>query len=218
MTEKSPFPVIRALSRPVTEILAGTAFTANQITAHSLIFGLSAAWFMSRGVHRAALIGALLFVICYVLDNCDGEIARLKNQCTTFGRHFDTAVDWIVHTAFFAGLGIGVARSSGDELWWWLGLVAAGGGTINYALGLVLNRRDRNSGDVDLEDREGARPDGWVQGLIFMFRELARADFCFLVLGLAVFDVLWVLLPAGAIGAQVYWLLLLVKSARSFKA
>jgi hypothetical protein len=33
---------------------------------------------------------------------------------------------------------------------------------------------------------------------------------------LAAFDVLWVLLPAGAIGAQVYWLTALVKRAREF--
>ena len=32
----------------------------------------------------------------YVLDNCDGEIARLKDQCSTFGMWFDTLVDWIV--------------------------------------------------------------------------------------------------------------------------
>ena len=41
---------------------------------------------------------------------------------------------------------------------------------------------------------------------LYVFRELCRADFCFLLLLLAAFDIAWVLLPAAAIGAQVYWL------------
>ena len=44
------------------------------------------------------------------------------------------------------------------------------------------------------------------EGAGFAFRKLTRADFCFIVLALALFDVVWVLLPAGAVGAQVYWL------------
>jgi hypothetical protein len=42
--------------------------------------------------------------------------------------------------------------------------------------------------------------------VVFAFRELTRADFCFIVLALVLFDVVWVLLPAAAVGAQVYWL------------
>ncbi len=216
MAERSLFPLIRLLSGPITGILAKTPISANQVTALSLVFGLSSGWFIAGGDHQSALLGAVLLVVCYVLDNSDGEIARLKNQSSTFGMHFDTAVDWIVHSVFFVALGIGVSGLSGEEIWKWLGWTAAVGGTINYGLGLHLCRRDRNSGDVDWDDSEGQRPKGAIQWLIFMFRELARADFCFLVVGLATFDVLWVLLPAGAIGAQIYWLLLLVKSARNF--
>ena len=40
--------------------------------------------------------------------------------------------------------------------------------------------------------------------LIYIFHKLSRADFCLIVLGLALFDVLWILLPLGAIGAQAY--------------
>jgi nitrate reductase NapE component len=41
-----------------------------------------------------------------------------------------------------------------------------------------------------------------------------RNDFCFIVLALALADVLWILLPTGAIGAQVYWMLQFVKGFR----
>jgi len=55
---------------------------------------------------------------------------------------------------------------------------------------------------------------GWRDVAVFAFRGLARADFWLIVAGLALGGWLWVLLPAAAIGAQVFWLLYLSKSAR----
>ena len=218
MGERPLFPLVRFLSAPVTRLLVKTPVSANQITALSLVIGTTAAWYFRLGDHKSLMIGALLFAGCYILDNCDGEIARLKNQCSSFGMHFDTAVDWIVHSLFFVALGIGQATLTGNEFWNWLGWIAAAGGTINYVLGLVFNVLDNQSSDNADEHHTERGPEGVLQWSIFIFRELTRADFCFLVLALAVFDVLWVLLPAGAIGAQVYWLMLCVKSARKFKA
>ena len=63
------------------------------------------------------------------------------------------------------------------------------------------------------EDILPATPLLWV---IYFLRELSRADFCFLVLFLALFGGLWVLLPAGAIGAQIYWMTQFVRGARQF--
>ncbi len=51
---------------------------------------------------------------------------------------------------------------------------------------------------------------------MFIFRELTRADFWLIVLALSIFDVTWVLLPAGAIGAQVYWATQFFGCAREF--
>jgi len=216
--ERPLFPLVRFLSEPVTRLLVKTPISANQVTGLSLVVGIAAAWYLRAGDHRSLVIGALLFVACYILDNCDGEIARLKNQCSTFGMHFDTAVDWIVHSLFFAALGIGHAILTGDVLWNWMGWIAAAGGTINYVLGLIFGFLDNQDADDEEGRRTESGPEGVLQWSIFVFRELTRADFCFLVLALAAFDVLWVLLPAGAIGAQVYWLLLCVKSARKFHA
>jgi len=209
------FPLVRHISDKVTLVLVRLPVTANQITTVSLLTGLGAAWCLFQGGYDRSVIGAGLLVLCYVLDNCDGEIARLKGQASTFGMHYDTCVDWIVHTAFFAALGMGWARTVGDEMWMWMGLIAAAGGTINYALGLILARRDQQTEKAEYE-AESDQPQTAFEWIIFAFRELTRADFCFLVLALAAFDVLWVLLPAGAVGAQVYWILLCFRRARKF--
>lgn len=168
--------------------------------------------------------GGVMLVLCYILDNCDGEIARIKNQCSSFGLHYDSFVDFIVHVGFFAGLGIGVAGSTGQDMWLWLGWAAAAGGTINYVIGLFFAARTRRehkeAGVYDPTGRTAAEkskaPETWRERLVFIFRELTRADFCFIVLGLALFDLTWVLLPAGAVGAQIYWAALFVRGVNEF--
>ena len=133
------FPLVRHISQRLTPLLVRLPVTANQITAASLVVGLGAAWAMTEGNQTWEVAGGVLLVLCYTLDNCDGEIARLKNQCTKFGGHFDTFVDWIVHTAIFAGLGYGAFQETGESLWLWLGLLAAAGGTLNYVIGIVID-------------------------------------------------------------------------------
>lgn len=220
--QTSIFPLIRFFSRPATGVLLRFPVSANQVTAASLVLGLGAAAAATVATQAWAIAAGLLMIGAYVLDNCDGEIARLKNQCSRFGMHFDTFVDWVVHAAFFWGLGVGVAAATGMAFWNWFGLAAAAGGTFNYVLGFVLAARDRAvAGEPpDPTGRAAAeharRPETPGEWILFAFRELVRADFCFIVLALAVFDALWILLPAGAIGAQVYWLTALVKRAREF--
>jgi len=217
-TERSLFPLVRHLSDRTTPLLAQTPLTANQLTTMSLVLGLAAAWLLTRPdpwLHAAA--GALL-VVSYVLDNCDGDIARLKDQCTTFGMHFDTFADWAVHTAFFLALGAGEAARSGDPMWWWMGVIAGAGGTINYLLGLLPGPEAKAATAPDENAAAPRRPATAGQWFAYVFRELFRADFCFLVLVLALAGGLWLLLPAGMIDAQVYWMAQFVRGAREFRS
>lgn len=206
-------PLVRVLSRRLTPVLAALPVSANQITALSLVAGLAAAWVLARPGPWSGLLAGALLVLCYVLDNCDGEIARMKGQCTRFGMHFDTFVDWLVHSAFFLGLGLGWSRLTGEPAWLLLGAAAAAGGTVNYVLGLVLDRDEDGSG---APAGEPAGPRNRREWVLFAFRELSRADFCFIVLGLGALGLQWVLLPAGAIGAQVYWMTRFFRASRRF--
>jgi len=216
------FPLVRHLSYRVTPLLAGTPMSANQATFLSLVLGLACNWTMMTGDYALAVFGGIMLVLCYILDNCDGEIARIKDQCSAFGMRFDSFVDWIVHASFFPALGIGVTATTGEEYWAWLGWIACAGSTVNYGVGLLMEYWDHKQGKR-VDDPTGraaavdARlPETVLEWLTFAFRELTRADFCFIVLGLALFDVTWILLPFGAIGAQVYWASQFLRSARDF--
>ena len=215
-------PLIRWVSRHLTPVLARLPVTANQVTAASLVAGLAASAFVAVGGRPASLGGGVLLFVSYALDNSDGEIARLKNQATRFGERFDNFTDWAVHAAFFAALGYGVASARGGDIWIWLGAAAAAGATLNYAVhGAIEMWRASGRGSASPKARvSGPRgwPTGAVQWVVFAFRELARADFCFLFLALAAIDATWILLPAAAGGAHAYWATALIRWADEFQA
>ena len=215
-------PLIRRVSIHVTPVLARLPVSANQITAVSLLAGLASGWCMMQGERMWGIAGGLLLVVSYVLDNCDGEIARLKNQSSRFGMHFDNFVDTAVHTFFFAALGIGIGKATGQDAWLWLGWIAAAGSAINYLAGFIVDARDRAADHApDSDAREEATrwrmPRGRREWIIYVFRELSRADFCFIVLVLAVFDLTWVLLPFAAVGAHAYWVFRFASGASRFR-
>ncbi|WNK01260.1 CDP-alcohol phosphatidyltransferase family protein [Thalassospiraceae bacterium LMO-JJ14] len=220
-TDKAPlFPLIRHVSAWVSPVLIRSPFSANAVTTLSLIAGMWACWYLSQGTYADGVIAAILFFVCYILDNCDGEVARAKQQCSVFGDKYDTFVDWIVHTGFFIALGWGTARQSGQDIWLWLGLLGGLGGTINYAIGLYMDARDgATSAGAPVEPAESIgeaamAPQTALQWLAFVLRELSRADFCIIVLVLALFDLTWVLLPTAALGAHAYWMMMFVQGAR----
>jgi len=221
-TTASVFPLIRQVSLRVTPLLIRLPITANQVTTASFLCGLGTCWFLFQGTYLETLIAAGLFLLCYVLDNSDGEVARAKNQCSDFGEKYDTFVDWVVHAGFFASLGWGVNQETGQDFWFWLGLVGAAGGTINYFVGLYVDSRFRTelADEYDSTGRSHHEtqpvPEGIKQWLVFILRELSRADFCFIVLVLALCDLTWVLLPTAAVGAHVYWMTQFVRGARDF--
>ena len=213
---KPLFPLIRHISVRTTPMLLKTPLTANQVTFISMLLGLAAAGLFAQGDFKTQFAGSLVFFVSYLLDHCDGEIARAKKQSSKTGQMFDSFVDWVVHAAFFIGLGWGVAGATGQDFWFWLGVSGGAGASINYFLGLyaVMKQNDAvEDGDPDNYDH----PDTWKQALIFAFRELARADFWLLVIILTVFDFLWILLPAAAIGAHVYWVLYLFAWNKNYR-
>jgi phosphatidylglycerophosphate synthase len=195
------FPLIRHISTPVSNLLIKLPITPNQITFASLACGLAACFYLSHIGFEDRLMGSLFFLAAYILDNCDGEIARMKQLSTAFGEKLDTFVDWIVNTGFFAALGYGVAMETGNDIWWWFGLFGSAGGTINYLIVLFLKNSTTQESSED-----AAQLNTLKEYFAFVFRELFRADFCFIVLALSLIDGLWILLPTAALGAHVYWI------------
>ena len=211
------FPISRQLGYYLSLALIRTPLSANQVTFLSMLVGLTGCSFFMKGELIWNFYGSLLLVLSYSLDYCDGVIARLKDQCSPAGAAFDDFVDWLVDTAIFLGLGYGTWVSSGEVIWFWLGLIAAGGSTADYVIDLIRVNRftlARQAAektltpelDIDYEMESDKGPQTLREKLFYIFHTLSRAEFCFIVLGLSIFDGAWILLPFGAIGAQAFWL------------
>ena len=184
--------------------------------------GLLASLLFALGDFTTSLYASIVFFFTYLLDHCDGEVARAKNQTSRFGQMYDSFVDWIFHTAFFMGLSWGTYSTSDDLVWVWFGLAAALGATINYLLGIYIFIRKSQKKTSPTEYGENPeenydQPGNWIEAVTFVFRELVRADFWLLVLLLAVFDIVWVLLPAAAFGAQAYWIAQLLAWDKNYR-
>ncbi len=213
------FPLVRHLSCRLTPILLKTSLTPNQITIISLLLGLSCAACFAFGNWIAGIIGGVLLLASYTFDNCDGEVARIKKLSSEIGAKLDDMSDWIVDASFFAALGYGTAQSMDQQFWFWLGLAAAAGAFIDYIVDLIHEAQKSKKPDAVSRKQQASEPRQPKDGLdwiIYIFHKLSRADFCLIVLGLAIFNVTWLLLPFAAIGAQVYWITDLFERARGY--
>ena len=190
-------PLIRPTSRIVLAVLLRLPIGPTAITGLSLASGLAASTVLYKAAENSAIWAALLLILSYIFDNCDGEVARRKKLTSTFGRRFDNFSDCLILASFFLALGYAWQETTGTYWWVWMGWAAAAGSTINYLLTLAYERLDPET--LSEQQTQVTLPRGLYEWFLFGFRELARADFCFLFLILAVFNIHWLLLPAAAV-------------------
>jgi phosphatidylglycerophosphate synthase len=138
------FYLMRSLTYPVTRVLLRTPVTPNQVTLAALALGLVAAALCGLGTERAYVAAGLLYFTGLVLDHVDGDLARIKLHCSRLGEWLDSITDDLTTFALFAGLGVGLSRSSGNQAWQLLGVVGAALGCLAHAkIYLDLHRLGR---------------------------------------------------------------------------
>ena len=200
---KKYFPLSLFLSKFLTNIfLERNYFTPNSVTLLSFISGIIACLLFLQGTYILGIIGSLFLIHCFILDYVDGFIARKKNLKTKFGYYLDSLNDWLISCLFFVCLGIEVSKTQNSNIFFWMGIAAGIGGTINFIRVMYFNQQ---SISAKSRQRKHNKYSLWEKTLYF-FREECKSDFCFIVLFLALIDQLWILLPLGAIGSQIYWI------------
>ncbi|HEV8663969.1 MAG TPA: CDP-alcohol phosphatidyltransferase family protein [Candidatus Methylomirabilis sp.] len=182
-------------SRPLTRLLLQTPLTPNQVTAGNLLVGLAALGGLAAGTTGWALAGALLLQGYYVLDHCDGEVARARGLTSPAGFWFDRGADVVVHTLLFPALAMAESQRTGTVRPLWLGGVAA------LAIAAVFGAFARQR--LGVPSRLPAAP-GRAPRLRRALQWLAAGDFSLLVLLVVLLGLTQPLLWAAAIGAPLY--------------
>jgi phosphatidylglycerophosphate synthase len=94
--------VFRPLAHVVVLALAPLRVPPPAVVLASTASGLVGAVELARG---HLVLAALLVQLKTVLDNADGQLARLTRRVTAFGRFLDSECDLLVNAALFAAVG-----------------------------------------------------------------------------------------------------------------
>jgi len=94
--------VFRPLAHPLVLLLARLRVPPPLVVVAAGAAGIAGAAELARGSFLAA---ALLVQLKTLLDNVDGQLARLTGRTSAFGRYLDSEVDLLVNAALFAALG-----------------------------------------------------------------------------------------------------------------
>ena len=94
--------VFRPLAHPLVLLFARLRVPPALVVAAAGVAGMAAAVELGRG---SLLAAALLVQLKTLLDNADGQLARLTGRTSAFGRYLDSEVDLLVNAALFTGLG-----------------------------------------------------------------------------------------------------------------
>ena len=94
--------VFRPLAHPLVLLLARLRVPPPLVVLAAGVAGIAAAVELGRG---SLLAAALVLQLKTLLDNADGQLARLTGRTSALGRYLDSEVDLVVNAALFAALG-----------------------------------------------------------------------------------------------------------------
>jgi phosphatidylglycerophosphate synthase len=97
------------------------------MTSIGLVIVIAGSIVISTGAVRS---GAVIVLIGSILDGLDGSVARASGTVTARGAFLDSVFDRVGEIAAFAGLGVAVARETGDEAVLLLIILAIGGAML----------------------------------------------------------------------------------------
>jgi phosphatidylglycerophosphate synthase/uncharacterized membrane protein YbhN (UPF0104 family) len=205
----------RRISLPISVALMRTPLTANQLSVILVAIGFYSAWLFSIGQYWPGVLGAVLSLAASILDGCDGEIARLKYQESALGCWIETFGDYSYYIAIFIGLTVGAVRSTGAEIFYWIGGAALGGTLLTFALLIYLRARITNGNPTRLHavarDRFMAEPTRWSRLTWKLSVITTRAEMPYAIMLLAFADLLPAVIVSAAVASNVYWVSVLLK-------
>jgi len=191
-------PINRRLSRRLTPWFLKTKLTPNQITGLSFLAGLMALGFFTDSRYFFQVCGALCFQLSYVLDNCDGEVARAKNMSSRWGGWLDIGCDGIIHTLFFMAVSWGLYSENLNRVYLYLGLISSLGVLIIFFIFMYKRfSKEKHKTAVFLKVPRKR------YGLLDL---LKSGDFSVMVLAITVFNLLPAFLWISVVGLHVFWI------------
>ena len=94
--------IFRPLAHPLVLVFARLRVPPPAVVVAAGAAGIAGAVELGRG---SLVVAALLVQLKTLLDNADGQLARLTGRTSAFGRYLDSELDLLVNAALFTALG-----------------------------------------------------------------------------------------------------------------
>ncbi|MCU7494132.1 MAG: CDP-alcohol phosphatidyltransferase family protein [Ignavibacteria bacterium] len=98
--------------------------TPNAISFTGMFLGVLAGWLFYYSEFRLTLAGILLLIVSEAMDSADGQLARMTNRKSRFGRVLDGFVTNIIFLSIYISLCLRTALE-GSQLVWLVALLSA---------------------------------------------------------------------------------------------
>jgi phosphatidylglycerophosphate synthase len=183
----------RRVSLRISRLLLHTPVTANLVTIGTLGWGLAAGWLYSIALYPTFVAGSLFAWFASMLDGVDGELARARFETSSFGHWLEMVCDYVFYIALCLGLGAGVRRMRGGEIWLVVGLVASAGVVVSFMMVAGLKRayaRQGAMGDFYLAYQRTASAPGsnlLLRLTPYLMALMTRAGFPYLLVASSLF-------------------------------
>ncbi len=198
------FSFNRKIASGLVPFMVRTPLRPNDITSLSLLCGFIAAYFMARGSRVGLLTGAFFLQVSFILDNCDGAVARLKSMQSDFGKWYDLTADLLVDFSLWVGLAIAAMSGLKPGCGWVL--VAATAAFVGSFINFLRVIRDRSKGHTGKETPDTSNP--FWSALHVLSRD---GDPSLLVWIMAAFAQPWQFLMLGACYINFIWMMEMVR-------
>ncbi len=195
----------RHLSRPATRLLLRTRLSPNAVTVIGVALGVAGGLLLGAPGTLAAVVGILGLIASGVLDCSDGELARLRFSESRLGHWLDVGGDTLVHLALFGGIALRLER---------VGAVPGRAVLVLLALG-VAGAFVAISASERAEPRRRRVPSWENRILDGVLSPLSTRDWYVFPIAFAFAGQLDRLVPAAAVGAHVFWILVVVLLVRA---
>lgn len=197
----------RRLSRPLTSLLLHTPLSPNAVTALGIALGMAGGLALAYSGTAPVVAAVLLLVASSVLDCSDGELARLSHAESKLGHWLDITGDTAVHLALLAGIGARIASVGSAPGWPVIVLLGVG---VIASFGVV-------TWSDETETRRRRVP-GWENRILDgVLSPLTTRDWHVFPVAFAIAGRLDLLVLGAAVGANVFWMTMLVLLLRALR-
>jgi len=133
-------------------VLVHTPVTPDQVTLLSTFIGLMGAVMILHPTYYFRILGIVVWFVAYVMDFCDGEIARFKNMQSEFGHWFDEVTDRLKDVGLYTAITLLAFGQSSSLTAVLFGLLALGG-TLLYSYAITYRFSSAS------QEKKGVSPD-----------------------------------------------------------